>query len=221
MQALALAGLCGLPTGHAQLTIEIDMDTGTAGIQSVSKPFTAADLGKPFTAAVWLTVPPGSTGLEFYKLSIQFDNTELQLNPPLGGWATTEIDPDGGGPWGVNGGPVAESNNIGGGLGQVSSVGAMDFSIPPAIAPIMPGAPPWVAATINFTIVGIADDGNADITPGLWALADKLRDSAGNPVPAPITWNSGQLVPEPQTYGLCAGLALLGWASYRRWRKTV
>jgi hypothetical protein len=195
----------------AQLSFDIDMQPGTPAIEN----WVSASVGVALTADIWITIPAGSTGLSSYGFSVQFDNSELNLN---GAPATTEHDPDGLGSW-VNGpGVGGEANNIGGGLGQVSWIDGVDGTAFPPWNPLLP-VTRFKAATVNFTTVGVSNDGLADVTPGLFAAGwDGLFDKNFNAINN-VTWNPGYVIPEPGATKVFLAVATLLAGLGIRWIK--
>jgi len=194
--ALLLAGLAGLPLRAAQFTFDVDVDPAAPGIQTTR----AASINDTFTADIYVTVPGDSPGLAGYGFSVRFDNSELNLN---GVPATTEINA-GGATWSL-GGAFTESNDVGGGAGEVSFISATDAL--PSVNPIAAGTT-FRAASINFKVIGVTDDAVADITP-YFGVNDGLSDSGKNFI-ADATFNVGYVVPEPAATGWAFGsLALL------------
>ena len=170
----------------AQVTIDVDMDTITPGIQT-----TRSTLG-PFTAALVMTVGPG--GVSSYGLSLLFDNTELSL---VGVTPATELLPAG---FAFNITPGVASFSQA--LGQVYTFEAATFGLGPA-------STSFTFGLINYTVTSIVNDGIADISPGLFNIGiDGLFDNAGLPVVP--TLNPGFVVPEPNA----AALFLCGTAAF-------
>ena len=163
---------CAAPA-FAQVTISVDMDTTTPGIQS-----TRSALG-PFTAGLVMTVGPA--GVSSYGISAQFDNTELSL---VGAPASTELLPAGFTFHFTAG--VAEESQA---QGHVYSFEAATFGLGPANTNFTIG-------TINFTVTALVSDASADITLGFYnSSIDGLFDNAGNPV-VPVSVN-GFVTPRP------------------------
>ncbi len=179
----------------AQVTLSVDMDTVTPGIQS-----TWDALG-PVTAGLVMTVGPG--GVSSYGISALFDNTELSLS---GVPASTELLPAGL-TFNITPGVASESQP----LGRVYTFEAATFGLGPVSTSITIG-------TINFTVTSLVDDAAPDITLGFYnGGIDGLFDNAGNPV-VPLFVN-GSVVPEPGTVTLLLGGAFALWMS-RRARKS-
>jgi len=163
---------CAAPA-VAQVTISVDMDTTTPGIQS-----TRTALG-PFTAALVMTVGPG--GVSSCGISELFDNTELSL---VGAPASTELLPAGF-TFNLTPGVTSESQA----LGQV-------YTFETATLGLGPANTNFTIGTINFTAAALVDDGVPDITLGFYNLGlDGLFDNSGNPV-VPVFAN-GFLAPKP------------------------
>lgn len=183
---------------HAQI-LSIDMDPLTAGIQNTL----AATAGQNISVDIMLQ--PGATGVSVYVASVRFDNTELSYTgdveappPPLpAGLANVTVG---------SGGLVM---NVAPGLDQVSSFEAGTLGMGPV------GPPAFVIGTINFTVVGVANDGLADLTPGFFSVGDGMVDNAGAAL-APV-FNPGFVIPEPAT--VFGAALLLGFASFHAYRR--
>ena len=178
---------CGcVGSALAQVTIDVDMDTGTAGIQT-----TRSTLG-PFTAGLVMTIGPG--GVSSYGISLLFDNTELAL---VGAPASTELLPPGFS-FNITPGVASESQA----LGQVYTFEAGTFGPGPS-------STSFTFGLISYTATALVDDAIPDITPGFWNVGiDGMFDSAGFAV-VPV-FNPGFVVPEPNA----AALLLCGMGAF-------
>ena len=158
----------------AQVTISVDMDTGTPGIQT-----NRSTLG-PFTAGLVMTVGPG--GVSSYGISFLFDTTELALV----------------------GSPASSVPALPGGLSPLGSViesSPYVYTFNGATFGPGPASTTFTFGTISFTATALVDDGIADITPGFFNVGiDGLFDSAGFAV-VPV-FNPGFVVPEPNAAAL-------------------
>jgi hypothetical protein len=182
---------CAAPA-LAQITLSVDMDTITPGIQS-----TRSTLG-PFTAGLVMTVGPG--GVSSYGISALFDNTELTL---VGTPASTELQPLPGG-FNFTVGVASESQA----LGRVYTFEAATLGAGPT-------STSFTIGTIGYTVTALVDDGVPDITLGFYNLGvDGLFDNAGLPV-VPV-FADAAVVPEPSAGALLlCGLAVT-WLLKRR-----
>lgn len=211
LQTVLLVGGLGLfcDESHAAIIISIDMDPNTAGIQSTR----TSSVGDTFTANLVFDLGASyPAGLSGYSVRVRFDTVELSLN---GSPAATESGPAG---WiNLTAGVDYETETLpspNSGLGELNTFESATFG-----AGINSGS--FIAGSIMFSVASVSDDGLADIFPHFGA-GDGLWDGSGTKIDSlTATLNSGAVVPEPQTYGLCAGLGLLGWAAYRRWRRAV
>jgi hypothetical protein len=194
---------CALQSVRSQITVSVDMDPGTLGIQNTWTPV----VGSPFLADLIVTV--GAGGVSSYGISFRFDRSELSLN---GSPAATEALPTG---MTVNLTPgVLEEDNVDGGDGDPAEVLWFEAST----LGTGPASTSFSIGTISFNVVSMVDDGIADITPGFFSLLDGAFDNAGNPVMP--TFNVAHVVPEPSTVALLATGSLMGllWVSRRRSR---
>jgi len=187
-----LIGLGCMSPAFAQVTLEVDMDPITPGVQSTWSAF------GPVTATVMMTVGPA--GVSSYFVSALFDNTELTL---VGAPASTELLPAGF-TFNLTAGVASESQI----LGQVYTFEAGTFGL----GPVSTG--PFSIGTINFTVTSIVDDAVPDITLGFYNVGtDGVFDNAGNPV-AP-TFVAASVAPEPSAAALLAGGMLALWMVQR------
>ena len=144
----------------AAVTISVDMDATTPGIQSTR----TAGAGETFTVELVMTVD--AAGVSSYGISANFDTTELSLN---GAPASTELLPVGF-TVNLNAGVNSESP------GQVRTFEATTLSNGPV-------STSFVIGRINFTAPSPVTDGTADITLGFFNVGvDGCYDNAGNPV---------------------------------------
>ena len=210
LQTVLLVGGLGLVCGetNAAITISIDMDTSTAGIQSTR----TASVGDTFSANLVFDLGASfPTGLSAYGVTVRFDTVELSLNG-----ASTESGPTG---WlNLTVGVDHETETLAppnSSLGELNNFEAYTLGLA-----LTSGS--FIAGTINFTVASVLSDGLADVIPGNYGGADGLGDKDYATIDfSTVTINPGYVVPEPQAYALCAGLGLLGWASYRRRRRVV
>lgn len=198
-----LAGVLTAPAGLAQLLISIDMDTSAAGVQSTR----SAVPGDIFDAAIIFDLSAQPAGLSSYGVSMQFNNTELQLNGSPAATANPSL------PSGLTRftltGVGAESNDVGGGLGQVSNFEAGTLGLGPTSGT-------FSAGTVSFKVLSPITVAGTDITVGLFASGfDGLADNS-NVTISSVTFNGGSVVPEPSTYAGVAAGVLVGWAAFRR-----
>lgn len=195
-----------IATGLANVTISVDMDTGTAGIQ----PTRVAAAGNVFTVALVMTVDTNgilNNGVSSYGISANFDKVELTLN---GAPASTEALPPG---FTFNGsaGVFLESQA----LGRVWTFEAGTLGLGPTAATFTIG-------TIAYTATAPVTDGTPDISLGLFnAGFDGVFDNLGNDVSAGVIFNNGfvNAVPEPSTWALLLCGTAVPWLVRRRWAK--
>jgi len=192
-------------TVRAQLLISIDMDTVTAGIQSTR----SANPGDVFTAGVVFDLAGQPAGLSSYGVSVQFDNTKLSLE---GSPAAIELLPLGFSFFNLTTGVASETNDIGGGLGQVSTFEAATFASGPTNGT-------FTAGTITFKVITPLPAGGANVVPGLFNVGiDGLFDNSSASI-AGVVFSPGSLVPEPSDYAITTGGLLLAGALIRQLRK--
>jgi len=204
---LLAAGLCTQST-YAQLVISVDMDTSALGIQSSR----AAVPGDTFDVGIVFDLAGHVGGVSSYGVSLQFNNAELVLNPPAPATTAALETLPAGFTFNITPGVAAASDNIGGGLGQVSTFEAATFGSGPTTGSFTVG-------TVAFKVLSPITAAGIDITPGLFnAGFDGLFDNASAGISS-LTLVGGSVVPEPSTYGAIAGGLLLGWASLRRIRR--
>lgn len=202
---LMAASLYTQPT-QAQLVISMDMDTATLGIQSTR----IASPGDIFDVELVFDLTGQPAGVASYGVSVQFNNTELMLN---GSPAATAYLPAGFGFSHFSAtGVGAESNDIGGGLGQVSTFEATTFGLGPTSGTMPVGK-------ISFKVLSPVLFAGADVTPGLFNTGvDGLFDNSSTSIGA-VTFNSGSVVPEPSALALTTSGLLLAGVLIRRLRR--
>lgn len=187
----------------------VDMDASTVGI--IESSITASP-GDKITAALVLDLGVSfPTGVSAYSVTARFDTVELSLD---GSPAATAIPPVA---W-VGLGAPAESETIGGGLGEVAPFSAFTFTLPGGS--LYSGT--HVLGTIDYDVDSVVGDGSPDVELGfLYAGIDGANDDTGATYsPGTFTFMPGYVVPvpEPRTYALCGALGLLGFAAWRRRR---
>lgn len=167
MRFLAVAAVAlGLAAPlRAAVTISVDMDPATPGIQSTR----TAAVGETLTIELVMTVD--AAGVSSYGVSANFDNAELTLS---GAPATTELLPAGF-TYNLNAGVNSESQA----LGQVRTFEAATLGTGPV-------STSFVIGRISFTASAPVTDGTADVTLGFFNVGvDGCFDNAGNAV-APV-----------------------------------
>ncbi len=177
--------------------LSIDMDPLTAGIQNTL----TATVGQNINVDILLQA--GGTGISSYGVSVQFDNTEL------GYLGDVELLPAG---FQFNFSPGSGGlvKNVAPGVDEVKTFEAATLANGPV------NGLPFVIGTINFNVVGVADDGLADVTPGFFvAGVDGMFDNNGAAL-APVI-NPGYVIPEPTT--VSGVVLLLGFAGFRVCRR--
>ena len=193
--AILGAGAGGLP---AAVTVEVDMDTVTAGIQATR----TAALNEVFTIALVMTAD--AAGVSSYGVSVNFDNVELTLN---GAPASTETLPAG---FTFNGNAGVNSESQA--LGQVRTFEAGTLGLGPVSSSFTIG-------TISFRATAPLTDVLLDVTPGLFNTGfDGIFDNSGNDVGAGAIFVGGKvnLIPEPGTAVLLVGGIAVVLAARRR-----
>jgi len=177
--------------------LSIDMDPLTAGIQNTL----ATTVGQNISVDILLQA--GGTGISSYGVSVQFDNTEL------GHTGDAELLPAGF-QFNFTPGSGGLVKNVAPGVDQVSTFEAATLANGPV------NGPPFLIGTINFSVVGVANDGLADITPGFFVGGvDAMFDNNGAAL-APVI-NPGYVIPEPAT--VSGVVLLLGFAGFRVCRR--
>ncbi len=169
---IALACVIGsVAAAPGAITISVDMDPATPGIQSIR----AASTGDTFTAGIVMSVD--SAGVSSYGISVLFDSTELMLN---GSPAATELL------------PTNLTYNLSTGVALESSSNVYTFeAVTLGTGPMNTN---FLIGTIAFRIKTPTNDNLPDMTLGLYNTGvDGVYDNAGNAV-AP-TFNSGLLTP--------------------------
>lgn len=185
-----LLGSCAARS-NGQVTVSIDMDTNVPGVQGSR----VASPGESFPIAMWLDV--GASGLSSYGVSLLFDTIEFDL---MGAGAASELLPAGF-DFNLTDGVESLLEDIGGGLGRVSTFEAATFGAGPIDST-------FIIGTIDFLVDAIADDGLVDLTPGLFnAGIDGFFSNAGTPI-LPV-FHPGHVVPEPISLTLLALGAVL------------
>jgi hypothetical protein len=166
-----------LSAASAAVTVSVDMDPATAGIQS-SVPAVA---GQPITVDIVMTV--GAEGVSSCGISVNFDNAELSLN---GAPASAERLPAGF-TTNLNAGVNSESQAT----GQVRTFEAVTLGNGPVNTS-------FVLGSISFTVPAPVTDGTADVTPGIFnAGVDGCFDNAGVAVtPAFVSGRVNLFVPQ-------------------------
>lgn len=187
----AILLLLGTETSPGIITLSIDMDTGTPGIQSTR----AAAPGESFDIEI-LGRTDGA-GVSSYSISVRHDNTELSFaagsaESPLAIF-TFNLAPG-----------VTETADIGGGTqqGQASSFDAATFGAGPT-------ATTFSIGTINYQVTTPNDNGAPDIIPGFFAGPDGAFDNTlplGLDLEPTAVIEAGFIIPEPSA----AMLFLLG-----------
>ena len=185
---------CAAPA-FAQVTLSVDMDTASPGIQFIR----SAAAGETFAVDLVLTVGPG--GVSSYGVSAFFDTNELFLALPAS----------------------ANASPLPGGLSSFSApVEATPFvyTFNAATFGAGPVSTSFTFGTINFTVQpgGAIGDALADVTLGLYSAGvDGLFDSVGAPVvPTFADGYVGPPVPEPGAGMLLAGGMAMTWLLTRR-----
>jgi len=172
-------------------TVSVDMDLGTAGIQSTR----VVAPGDMFQIGLVLTVD--ASGVSSFGISALFNTPQLQLN----GSPASAIPPLPGGLMSLS--PPVENNA----LGQVYTFNGLTLGTGPA-------STSFTIGTINFMVppkATVLADSVPDIRLGFFNTGiDGFSDNPGNPVTP--TFNDGFLtpVPEPSTWALAlAGSATM------------
>jgi hypothetical protein len=173
----AMAFLAGAGPLFAAVTVDVDMDTATPGIQSSR----TAAVNDTFSIALVMTAD--AAGVSSYFVSVNFDPIELTLN---GAPASTELLPAGF-TFNFNAGVNSESQA----LGQVLTFEAATFGLGPVSSSFTIG-------TIDYKVASVLNDGLADITPGLFnGGVDGIFDNASGDLGPGAVFNPGYVVPEP------------------------
>jgi len=200
LAAAVVTGTAG--NAWAQL-VAIDMDPSSPG--TIETTLTASN-GDPITVAVVLDLGASyAPGVFSYGITVRFDTVELSFN---GAPASANTIPAG---WTSFAPTPTETENIGGGLGEVFNFNAFDPSFAASL-----GSGMHVLGTISFTADGVSGD-LGDITPYITAGFDGIIDSGGLEVTSSFVLQSGAVVPEPAHAGLVVGLGLLFGVAGRRW----
>lgn len=196
---LAMSALLGAPL-HAQ-SIAVDMDPGTAGIQSSW----LASPGDSITVALVLDLGVSfPAGLSSYGFSVRHDTGELDVTgasegvfPGLAN-LTTGLE------------TVSDDYPASSGFGEVNTFEGFTFGAGPTSGSAVVG-------TITYTVSSVADDGLADVVPALWNVGvDGLYDNSGSDASGSFSFSPGYVVPEPREFALVAGLICVAAAWVRR-----
>lgn len=190
--------LACIGTGKAAVTVAVDMDPGTAGIQSSI----SVGVGAPVTVDLWMTADVA--GVSSYSVSVAFDNSELTL---LGAPASTELLPALF-TFNFTAGVASESQA----LGRVNSFEAATFGAGPVSSTFRIGS-------ISFTATAPVTNGVLDVTPGLLnAGIDGIFDNASGDLGPGAIFVGGlvNFVPEPSSRSILALSAAGLWAVRRR-----
>ncbi len=164
MIGLALLALTlSAQDGRAGVFVALDLDPGVSGIQDS----VLVEPGGTVTAELIVTVDSG--GLSSYAVSAEFDTGELDL---AGSPAATENLPAGFDA-NITPGVENETEDAGGGLGQVLTFEAVAFALGPA-------STQFTAGTIQFEAPAPADGGAFDLESGAFNLrVDGAFDNSG------------------------------------------
>ena len=190
--------LAGAMPAHAAVTVEVDTDPATPGIQSTR----AAAVNDIFTIDLVMTAD--AAGVSSYGVSVDFDNLELMLN---GSPASTELLPA---LFSFNFTPGVSSESQP--LGQVRTFEAATFGSGPVSSS-------FVIGSISFKAIAPVTDGLLDITLGLFNTGvDGIFDNAGGDLGPSAVFTGGQVdfVPEPGSGAFLMAAAAGLFAS--RWR---
>lgn len=168
-----------IPAAHSQVSVSVDMDTVAPGIQSTR----IASPGNVFTVDLIMSV--GAGGVSSYGVSSLFDNIELALSgslvPTDAGSAAKEAT------------PASLSNFTPGVAEEANSPVGHVYSFEAGTLATGPSSTSFSIGTISFSVLTVANDGVADITPGLFNFGiDGVFDNAGNPVTPTI--NPGYVI---------------------------
>jgi hypothetical protein len=192
LRILAVATLvCGLARPlPAAVTISVDMDPATPGIQSNR----VAAVGQSIT--VDLVMGVGAEGVSSYGLSVNFDKVELSLN---GAPAATELLPTGF-TYNLNSGANSESQP----LGQIRTFEAATLGNGPTNTIFVIGS---ITLTAGLPVI----DAAADVTLGFFNIGvDGLFDNAGSTVTPTLV--SGYLTTLPMlTINYTGNAAMVSW----------
>jgi len=161
----------------AAVSVWIDLDPDIPGIQNTI----GASPGSLLTAN--LVVEADAAGLSSYAISVRFDTTKLSLNgsPSASEFLFLDFDAN------ITPGVEAESEDVGGGLGEVLTFEAVSFGLGPANST-------FVAGAINFIVSDPSGGGSPDIDADFFNVSiDGAFDSAG--LPAPVVFSGANLNP--------------------------
>ena len=166
VQLLSLSVLLLAKPGWGAVVVDLDLDPATPGVQDSL----LVAPGAAVTAAVVITVDAG--GLSSYAVSAEFDSLELDLAASP---AATELLPAGFDA-NITPGVESETEDVGGGVGQVLTFEAVAFGLGPA-------STQFTAGTIQFTAPNPTDGGPYDVESGAFNLSvDGAFDNSGLPV---------------------------------------
>lgn len=203
---LALIASVGAFTSGLQgaITVHIDMDTTTDGIQATRE----AIQGDTFEVGIVMDID--GDGLSSYGFSVTFDELELSLN------SFSEIAPAGLATLipGVDAIDLGDATTIvGESATQLSSFDGFTFAMGPSDTSVLVG-------TLEFTVLNPNDNNVPDIAPGFFSLTDGAFDNTlpiGADLVPTATLNPGSIIPEPSS----AALALLAGSllAFRRSRR--
>lgn len=206
---VACLGALSIPvTASAAVTVSIDMDLSTAGIQAQR----IASDGETFDVGIVLTLT-GSSTLAGYDFSIRMDDNELDFV------SFTKLVPVG---WESNFNPSTTFGSNDAGLGdgpfvQLNPIEAVDFDLADVLT-----AGEFTIATMQLTVGAAFTDGFVDILPGLYDASNTFADGGAADITSDVVFNGGTItaVPEPGTWAVL-GLASAGMALRRMRRGKV
>jgi hypothetical protein len=187
----AVAALLGCIGGAgAAVMISVDLDTATAGIQTVR----TVAAGDTFTAALIMDVDAG--GVSSYSVSANFDTAELTLDgAPAASYPAL--------PGGLLAGPAPSESAA---LGRVWSFTAFTLGLGPT-------STSFTFGNIKFKVVTPATDGLVDVDTGFFnspGIFDSMFDNLGSPVVPVFNTAQVNVIPEPGTIACTAvGLATI------------
>ena len=147
-------------SGLAQISLSVDMDLGTLGIQSTR----VAAPGDIFTVGLVLDV--GAGGVSSYGVSVKFDTTTLSLNGSPAA-AVPAL------PSGLISLAAPSENNA---PGQLYSFNGATLGAGPASTSFLIGS-------VSFRLLASTNSGSPSLTVGFFNTGvDGLFDNAGNPI---------------------------------------
>lgn len=192
----------GVGTLPAVVTVAVDMDTVTPGIQSVR----TAALNDIFDIGLVMTAD--AAGISSYGVSVLFDNGELKLNGVPDIAAATELLPPG------------FTFNFNAGVGSASQALGQVYSFEAATLGLGPVSSTFTIGTISYKAIAPFTDGVLDVTPGLFnAGFDGIFDNAGGDLGPTTVFTGGKVdlvVPEPSRAALLVGAMAMMLAVRRR-----